>query len=263
MVSAKRNDSLCNPTVGEFDCVYLCYFHQQRLRIKMGHFSTLPSPSCSSLLTVVSPMRSSSPPISLCRSQRLRGGNMASSSSLSLPIPRSHSRDWLHLIKAKTNLRATLSNVRTPVSSTSGMNAGPPTPPLPLQPLTRFSSSPLSSLDGTSSSSPSPHLGTSPAAPLQHTGQGPNGTSGNSLPVGTMCFSAAPSVGSIVVNTAPYQLGGPMTAGPPIPPPGTFWYSPTMPSAFDAGTRTLMGPAQPSGLDLVSSYIGLLIYFIS
>ena len=162
MVSAKRNDSLCNPTVGEFDCVYLCYFHQQRLCIKMGHFSTLSPPSCSSLLTVVSPMRSSSSPISLCCSQCLRGGNTASSLSLSLLIPRSHSHDWLHLIKAKINLRAALSNVHTPALLTLGVNAGPPTLPLSLQPLMWFFF-PLSSLDGTSLLSPSPPPDTSPA----------------------------------------------------------------------------------------------------
>lgn len=208
-------------------------------------------------------MRSSSPPSSLRRSQRLRGDKSASSSNLSLSLPRSRSRDWLRLVKVRTHLRAAMSSARTPPTSTLGVSDGPPTPPLPLQPFTRFSSSPLSSHGGTSSSPPSPNPGMPPAAPFQHTGQGPNGTSGNSLPVGTMCFSAAPSVGSIVVNTAPYHLGGPMMAGPTIAPLATSWYSPTTPSAFDAGIRTATTLSRHPGFDLVSIYTGLLIYFIS
>jgi hypothetical protein len=230
---------------------------------KWSNFRLFPPSWSSSHLTAVSQMRSSSPPTSLRRSQRLRGDKSVSSSNPSLRLPRSHSRDWLRFVKMRTHLRAGMSSVLTPASLTSDALGEPPTPPLPLQLLTRFSSSPLSSPGEISSSHPSPNLGTTPAAPFQHMGQGPNGTNGSSLPVGTMCYSAAPSVGSIVVNTAPYHLAGSTMGVPPPPNPGTFWYSPTMPSAYDAGTRMVTGPTQHPGFDLVSSYTGLLIYFIS
>lgn len=210
-----------------------CVFKWGSLPLKTPSWS-------SSSLTVDTAMPPTTPPTSLRRSQRLRKPPLPSFWTGGKGM--SPSKGSLRSIRDK--LMSVRSRSRSPSLSTSTRSPTLARPP--------SYSSPPSSNSGPSSSPPSQIPGI-PPGPFQHLGQGPNGASGYSQPLGSTFFSGAPSVGSIVVNTASCPLN-PGSLGPTYQ-AGCSCSNPPRSSAVATATATSGVSSAPRlTLDLVRYY---------